>query len=270
MAFKVIKTGIGGGFKTVNNTNSGKFTMSTAANIPSIVTNDLAFNFNASNPSSYPGTGTSWTDTTNGNVGTLTNGPTYSSDNGGYFTFNGTNEYVTAPHSSTLSLNPYLTLEAWIYQTTDYYNMIITKQPSGNAQNFFPGNYELRTEPGGKLALGWQYDSFTQYAYTFIVTGNGSIPLNTWKHVMVTSETAANTKFYIDGSLVASSISYNGGPNYGNPPPMAVNTNPFRIGSRQDCCNFPGRISEVRGYSRILSASEVLQNYDATKTRFGL
>ena len=270
MSLKAIKTGIGGGFKAVNNTNSGKFAMSTAAFIPSIVTNGLAFNFNASKVASYPGTGTSWTDIANGNIGTLTNGPTYSSNNGGYFNFDGSNDYVTVPHNSTLSFNPYLTLEAWIYQTTDYYNMIITKQPSGNAAYYFPGNYELRTEPGGRLALGWQYDSFTQYAYIFAHTGTNTIPLNTWKHVMVTSETAANTKFYVNGSLVASSIDYNAGPNYGNPPPMAVNTNPLLIGKRQDCCSFPGRISEVRGYNRILTASEVLQNYDVTKTRFGL
>ena len=56
--------------------------------MPDIVRDGLVLNLDAGEPSSYPGTGTAWTDLSgNGNTGTLTNGPTYSSANGGSIVF---------------------------------------------------------------------------------------------------------------------------------------------------------------------------------------
>ena len=69
-----------------------------------ISTNGLILHLDAGNSSSYsyPGSGTTWTDTSgNGFNGTLTNGPTYSSSNGGYFGFDGSNDYVNIGSIST-------------------------------------------------------------------------------------------------------------------------------------------------------------------------
>ena len=62
---------------------------------PDIVENGLVLHLDAADTNSYPGSGTLWTDLSgNGNNGTLTNGPAYSSNNKGYFSFDGTDDYV--------------------------------------------------------------------------------------------------------------------------------------------------------------------------------
>ena len=78
---------------------------------PSLVMNGLVLCLDAGNSKSYPGTGTTWTDLSgNGNNGTLTNGPTYSSANGGSLVFDGTNDYTQTPLSGTF---PQITVEFW-------------------------------------------------------------------------------------------------------------------------------------------------------------
>lgn len=65
------------------------------ANGPVIVKNGLIFNLDAADRNSYPGSGTTWSDISgNGNNGTLTNGPTFSSDNGGVIVLDGSNDYI--------------------------------------------------------------------------------------------------------------------------------------------------------------------------------
>ena len=73
----------------------------------SIVTDGLVFYVDAGNGDSYPGSGTAWSDLVGSNNGTLVNGPTYNSTNGGSFVFDGSNDYVEAgpiqPAQFTLS-----------------------------------------------------------------------------------------------------------------------------------------------------------------------
>ena len=232
-----------------------------------IVTTGLTFNFDAAN---YSGTGNTWTDNVSNNVGTLIDNPTYSTDNGGYFTFNGSSNYVTVPDNPTLSFNPYLTLEAWVYPTDNNYNMIITKQPSGGQPSPYPGNYEVRVQSSNILYLGWQYDYPSQYAYSTMETNGGAFTLNAWNQVLVTSETVYNTQWYVNGVAVTTNITRNQGPTYGNPPPMAVNNQPLLLGKRQDGLPFAGKYAIARGYNIMLTPSQVLQNYNVTKARFGL
>ena len=61
--------------------------MTVEYNIPKTVTDGLVLALDAGNTKSYPGSGSTWTDTIGGNNGTLTNGPTHSSNSGGYFDF---------------------------------------------------------------------------------------------------------------------------------------------------------------------------------------
>lgn len=62
---------------------------------PDIITDGLVFCLDAANSKSYPGTGTAWTDLSgNDNNGTLTNGPTFDSSNGGSIVFDGVNDQV--------------------------------------------------------------------------------------------------------------------------------------------------------------------------------
>ena len=65
--------------------------------------NGLVLALDAANTKSYPGSGTTWTDLSGrGNTGTLTNGPTYSSANGGSIVFDGTNDYVVVNNNASI------------------------------------------------------------------------------------------------------------------------------------------------------------------------
>lgn len=79
--------------------------------------NGLVLCLDAGNTKSYPGSGTTWTDLSGrGNTGTLTNGPTYSSANGGSIVFDGTNDYVSTNYTQT-SVTGY-TIDVW-FKSTD-------------------------------------------------------------------------------------------------------------------------------------------------------
>jgi hypothetical protein len=83
---------------------------------PRVVTDGLVLALDAADTNSYPGSGTTWNDLSgNGNTGTLTNGPTYSSDNGGSIVFDGTNDYV--PLVNNLGDPQQFTIEFWAYPT---------------------------------------------------------------------------------------------------------------------------------------------------------
>ena len=78
-----------------------------------IVLNGLVLYLDAGNPLSYPGTGTIWTDLSNfGNNGTLINGPTFNSGNGGNIVFDGTNDFVTC--GTAIGKLPNFTISCWI------------------------------------------------------------------------------------------------------------------------------------------------------------
>ena len=81
---------------------------------PRIVTDGLVFCVDAANKRSYPGVGTTWTDlTANKNNGTLTNGPTFDSANGGSIVFDGTNDYVDLGSSLSISTSSPFSVEFW-------------------------------------------------------------------------------------------------------------------------------------------------------------
>jgi hypothetical protein len=97
-------------------TNTGRTHIATKG----IVQSGLVLNLDAGVSSSYPTTGTTWTDLSgSGNNGTLTNGPTYSSANGGSIVFDGSNDYASfTSNCYNVSLNGTineLTINAWVY-----------------------------------------------------------------------------------------------------------------------------------------------------------
>jgi len=88
-------------------------------NGPKIVTSGLVLALDAGNTKSYPGSGTVWTDLSgNGNTGTLTNGPTFNSSNGGSIVFDGVDDFVNIPYNTYWNTNVFgtatnFTLECW-------------------------------------------------------------------------------------------------------------------------------------------------------------
>ena len=227
------------------------------SNGPSIVRDGLVLHLDAADRNSYPRSGTSWGDLSgNGNNGTLTNGPTFSSNDRGSIVFDGTNDYIGISHSSELSFSGDFTIESVIFPTANTANCIIQKG-SGNDfyQEYWLLNDMRNTSRHFSLIMGYSNNG----GRTEAKTGNIAV-LNKYHHVV--AKVFSNTQYlYINGVLEASAgIST-----------RITGTSDLRIGWRIDgFAATNGRIPYAKIYNRALSADEILQNYNATKGRFGL
>jgi hypothetical protein len=113
---------------------------------PRIVTDGLVLCLDAANRQSYPGSGTVWTDLAGSNNGTLTNGPTFSSANGGSLVFDGSNDYINLQNPSALNLTE-LTVSAWVRTTTNANQIILGKS--------YLTSYYLNIAPNVKVFSFW-------------------------------------------------------------------------------------------------------------------
>lgn len=202
---------------------------------------------------SYPGSGTAWNDVSGfSNNSTLTNGPTYSSADGGSIVFDGTNDYASVGNPSSLQLTTNFTVAAWVKRDTiqSSWPAIVAKGDS---------SYRISASSDGTR---FHFAVNTTAGTTFFDVGTFSI--NTWYYMVLTYSTSSLIG-YVNGSEL-------GRNNFGSP--LTVLTNSFEVGigynSQQAGRNWDGNIAVVQIYNRTLSAEEVLQNYNAQKGRFGL
>jgi len=226
---------------------------------PRISTDGLVLALDAGNTKSYPGSGTTWTDLSGrGNTGTLTNGPTYSSANGGSIVFDGTNDFINIPDSSLLTSTSALTINCWVRATafSGGYSSIIGKGTSDLDEEYCVVMHSsfLYFDVGG----GGPY---TQPSYTFNT--------NTWYNICCVHLRTAGTSSllcYVNGvSLNNSTTSSTSTPN--------DNSSPVSIGSRfynSIDRPFTGNIPQVSIYNRALTAAEVSQNFNALRGRFSI
>ena len=214
-----------------------------------VITNGLVLNLDAGNTASYPGTGTAWTDLSgNGNTGTLLNGVGFSAANGGSLVFNGSNNYVSFVNNLNLQITEG-TISAWMNATTgnSSFRGIVAKQL---AWSLFVYNNNLATYDWGAGAL----------RNTGITVGN-----NTWNYVSMTfSQTAGsptnNAIIYLNGVAVLTTTVKNSS--------QSAN---FEVGGANTPGQFfTGKIAQVQVYNRVLTPAEVQQNFNATKSRYGL
>jgi hypothetical protein len=221
-------------------------------------TNGLVLNLDAGVANSYPGTGTTWFDLAAGNNGTLVNGPTYNSSNGGSLVFDGINDYVDCGLSN-IDLPTNITLSAWINQSTlSGYKNIITKEDSTGTGM----DYGLTTSPNGNLYFWFHNGSYKIHESTT----NTINSINTWYNVVSVFDDVNNrVKMYVNGIEI-----------YNQPETTSllahVNSKLF-IGWRSSFQNgqsFYGNISLTKVYNRALSATEVLQNFNSSRGRFGI
>jgi hypothetical protein len=226
---------------------------------PQIVKDGLVLLLDAANPKSYPGSGTTWFDKSgNSNNGTLTNGPTFDSGNGGSIVFDGVDDRITISPSSLINnLTTNFTFQAFVrFNTSGGQYGIFTK-----GSNFTEGwTVYLREGPQFSL-IG--YNTSNVSSGLLAATTSGGISVNNWYHVTYTYNQSVVVS-YING--VQSTTS-----NYSQTF-SSVGTNPT-IGHDANLGNpdyWPGNISNVTLYNRALTAAEILQNYNATKGRFGL
>jgi hypothetical protein len=216
-----------------------------------VVTSNLVLFLDASNIISYPTTGTVWKDlTTNGNNGTLQNGVSFSSANGGILTFDGTNDQV-ATNINRGNLGNTMSIDAFFRYTGnagDGYRPIIGGNDTGSGTEFFLG------KNSGNNNFGIQDGN---YIYNFIT--DSSVFDSKWHHMCYTYENGEG-KLYLDGEFKAvGSFS------------KCNDSEQIYIGAEvQEGYWWKGDIGKVSYYTKTLNAIEVQQNYNAQKSRFGL
>ena len=226
---------------------------------PDINENGLVLFLDAANRLSYPGSGTAWSDLSgNSNTGTLTNGPTFSAGNQGSIVFDGADDYVNIPYNSGLIPNN-LTLSAWINRTAVVNYAHFIGIPASNTTWLPPyisyGIEYIGTTDTISFVTGYTDNNFD---YTNVTSfGNG-----VWFHFTATYD-KSNVKIYINGTLQTTRAETR---------TLYASTANFYIGSNNTGIAYPfnGKIANTLLYNRALSATEVSQNYEATKTRFGL
>jgi hypothetical protein len=227
---------------------------------PNIVTDGLVFAVDAANPSSYPGSGTTWKDqTVNQNDGTLINGPTFDSGNCGSIVFDGVNDYV---NFGTNIFTNYLS------GTTEFTCMFWCKKDAGNKQALM-GSWQHTTRDG--FFLQWYLNGILYFGVSNGGVNNASVTVN-WEDrwfclVGVFNGSLTNNnrnKIYVDGNLT----SYTPQTHITS---FTTDASELQIGSVQNYSAYTdGNIGPVHIYNRALSSTEVLQNYNALKGRFGL
>jgi hypothetical protein len=219
---------------------------------PRTITDGLVLCLDAANPKSYPGSGTTWTDLSGrGNNGTLVNGVGYSGDNLGSLSFDGVNDYVNIPNSTDLQVNNF-TLEGWVYPISG------TNPPSGS------GYHIMRKESTFLLSHHW--DSGNRVGLWMQRTGGWEptfsgtpAPLNTWCNVVATYDNSA-VRIYFNGDQVAST-SKSGQTRVTTTDVLINGTVSNSLPQNYNC-------SIAKIYNRALTAQEIQQNFNATKSRF--
>ena len=213
---------------------------------------------------SYPGaTGTNpdvytWYDMSgNENHGELKNGVGYNAANGGSLTFDGSNDYGSIQHSSTLSFATALTISVWFYSNTTPTAILYLKGRT-DADNYNPalnadGEYAW-TGPNGR----------SRY-----LPSAGYTVSNTWYNLTVSHTSGSNPVIYRNAVASTSHTYSEGNGTYA----LGTNSNPVGINAdipRGTIFSFNGRITLLQAYNRALSAAEVSQNFDATRSRYGI
>lgn len=233
---------------------------------PKAVTNGLVLALDAADRNSYPGSGDSWRDISgNGNNCTLSNGPTFSITNSGVINFDGTNDMCVGPSTISGASSSQLTLEIWTKpNSTSQMKTLMSKWGSSTLGNF-----------SWLLFLNW----FSQ-DYIYFLIGNAAgnnysvhsithqLSTSAYSHFSVTYN-AGSVSMYRNGEFISTSSS-------ANTSLKSVSTS-LGIGHDYDfgSVDTPGRyysgsIPLSRIYNRALSATEIQQNFNALRGRFGI
>jgi len=220
-----------------------------------IVTDGLVLNLDAGFTPSYPRSGTTWYDVSGTNNGTLTNGPTFNSDNGGSIVFDEVDDKV---QSNSIDVGNNFTIGIWCKPTTaNRQTMVANGYTYDNNRDKDEGFLFNIGNAGTDMFISLGRDLYGRISPT------GLISANTWFYACA-SYNGSTINLYFNGTSV-------GGNFFGSPISINYNFAPFFLGG----WNYPGdwfggNISITQLYNRALSATEVLQNYNAQKGRFGL
>ena len=225
--------------------------MATSYNLK-LVTDGLVYYLDAANARSYAGTGLTATDLRNSLLGSLVNGVGFGTANNGQFIFDGTNDYIVINDNALLNNFSNMTLEVIVKYTSTSNQLFVQKW------NYASGSQGYTLEIYLSAIVGACYNSGSNYLSASL----SNYPANNIYHISLTLNGSTQT-MYINGNSVASN-------SFGSVPSLS-GTN-FTIGQRSNLTGtyLGGNVYQVKFYNRALSASEISQNYNATKGRYGL
>jgi len=222
------------------------------ANQKGIVTSGSIIYLDAGIANSYPGSGTTWTDLgVSGFNGTLINGPTFTTSNGGAIILDGSNDYI---NTANFQYN-YFTICLWVYpgSTQNTYADILDASHTGN-QNFNIQQNAANTN---------QYEFAMIGASSASSSGLFTLVSNTWTFLTFTWDND-KVRGYINGTIFGTGAS------------AASNfQSPFlRLGAWWGVGTvsryWNGRYGAFYAYNRVLSGDEIYQNFDAQRQRYGI
>lgn len=241
---------------------------------PQIATNGLVLALDAGNPKSYPGSGTTWTDLSGrGNNGTLTNGPTYSSSNGGSLILDGTNDYISNinPNLSEAQVEGNLTYEYWLHPTQSIYASFT--QSTTGTDYFSPG-----TSQGLANQTEYKYNNQTFAAFQFCFGTNGFVAgahnngyappflvdYQSYSGIshLVVIKNVYGCSYYVNGVFKKTSTQSK---ILGVVPDLVTSNDTQYFGRF-----FKGNVYSYKLYNRALTAAEIQQNFNATRSRYGI
>ena len=227
---------------------------------PKVVTDGLVLYLDAANTKSYPGSGITWTDLSRSGNSSKLNGPTFNSANGGSIVFNGTNDYVEIQNQIQFDQTDPFTLSSWVKSSSGKNELII------NNENILYTGYRLNINVNANIEIGLRSSISDDIA---IETLN-SINAGTWYHIVGTYDGHSNVsgmKIYINGveedtNTISNTLTSS-----------TLSNQKTLLGIRKSSSPpdpLMGNIANVQIYNRALSTIEITQNYNATRTRFGL
>jgi hypothetical protein len=242
-----------------------------------IVKDGLVLDLDAAKQDSYPKSGTTWRDISgNGYTGTLTNGPIFNSSNGGSIVFDGVDDYI----DNIGTVNDF----NFIFSVGTFSISFWIQKPINNARYALVGNTLTNTEKGWFIIAEYGVSGFGNNCLRFNAAGAavntgliaGSTDDNTlgtsWTHCVFTCQNPDKIgQWYINGlSSTTSKRVGSGGANQGDyyTGPATRTINLGRCNYSSTVIPLNGNIAQTLLYNRALTAQEILQNYNATKTRF--
>jgi hypothetical protein len=217
-----------------------------------MVVDGLILAFEAGTPRSYPGSGTIWYDLSkNSRNGTLNNGVGYSTSNSGYLIFDGSNDSVTTPTINLGNGNIAWTVTAWVRTSTTANSLgqgsVLSNSSGGPV-------YSMMGINNGKIVY-WTYQNSDWAKKLGVGT---TVNNNAWHFLAWSNHSNYTMDMYVDGALDS---------NVGNS--TSGNNNPVNMIGASWAGYLPGDIAQIYIYDRDLSTSQILQNFNAQKSRFG-
>lgn len=220
---------------------------------PRCVQDGLVLYLDAANTRSYPKSGNTWNDISGNNNATLTNGPTFNSQNGGNFIFDGTNDYAVTS-STNFSANNDFT-----------YEVLVKASQYITGRGILSNKEYWTTGQGATIS----HISSPQTIYGYITTSAGHFDINStitapyeWTHVVM-RRLNNDLRFFINGNYLGTTRTISG--------TVTDSSDKFWIASVKDgASSYQGNIAIARVYNKALSSLEIQQNFNTTRSRFGI